>query len=76
MTLIESIKKTGPAELGPGVVSRALDDWCVVCATTGDPIPVSQLKYWNVDTQECFKNAEAALQAHEKRNLEKTDKDS
>ena len=47
-----------------------------MCAHTGEPIPLPQLKYWNVDTQECFKNAEAASAAHEKRNLEKQEKSS
>ena len=33
----------------------------VRCATTGIPIPVDELRYWNVDKQEPYANPEAKL---------------
>lgn len=33
----------------------------VRCAVTGAVIPVEQLKYWNVDKQEAYADAEAAM---------------
>ena len=33
----------------------------MLCAVTGEEIPLSNLKYWNVDLQEPYKDAEAAL---------------
>jgi hypothetical protein len=33
----------------------------VRCAVTGVKIPVDSLKYWNVDRQEAYANAEAAM---------------
>jgi hypothetical protein len=33
----------------------------VLCAVTGARIPLEALKYWNVDKQEAYANAEAAM---------------
>ena len=33
----------------------------VRCATTGVPIPVEELRYWNVDLQEAYSGPEAKL---------------
>jgi len=40
----------------------------VRCAITGKPIPVDDLKYWNVDRQEAYFDADAAWQAYLKYN--------
>ena len=39
----------------------------VVCAVTGQPIPLEQLRYWSVARQEAYLNAEASVQAEERR---------
>lgn len=36
----------------------------VRCAITEKPIPVDDLKYWNVDRQEAYLDADAAYQAY------------
>lgn len=36
----------------------------VRCAMTGKPILIDDLKYWNVDRQEAYIDAEAANQAY------------
>ena len=36
----------------------------VVCATSGERIPLSQLKYWNAERQEAYASAEAATIRH------------
>jgi hypothetical protein len=33
----------------------------VRCAVTGTPIPISDLRYWNVDLQEAYVSPEAKL---------------
>ncbi len=33
----------------------------VRCAVTGAPIPLDELRYWNVDRQEAYANPEAVL---------------
>ena len=33
----------------------------VLCAVTGDPIPVEELRYWSVDRQEAYSTREAVL---------------
>lgn len=35
----------------------------VVCAVTGQPIPLDALRYWSVERQEPYANAEAAMKA-------------
>ncbi len=34
----------------------------VTCAVTGDPIPLSELRYWSVDRQEAYIDARASLE--------------
>ncbi len=41
----------------------------VRCAITGKPIPVDDLKYWNVDRQEAYFDADTAWQAYLKHNF-------
>lgn len=33
----------------------------VVCAVTGERVPLSALRYWSVDRQEAYRDAAAAL---------------
>jgi hypothetical protein len=33
----------------------------VRCAVTGEPIPLEELRYWSVDRQEAYANADAVL---------------
>lgn len=40
----------------------------VVCAVTGEKIPLERLHYWNDDRQEAYKDAAASLEAHKKAN--------
>jgi hypothetical protein len=39
----------------------------VVCAVTGTAIPLDQLRYWSVERQEAYVDAEASLRAQERR---------
>jgi hypothetical protein len=34
----------------------------VVCAVTGEHIPLDELKYWNVDRQEAYASPQAVMQ--------------
>lgn len=43
--------------LSPGTFVR--------CAVTGQAIPIDELKYWNVDEQEAYVDAAAALRRHQ-----------
>lgn len=35
----------------------------VLCAVTGQPIPLGELKYWSAERQEAYVNAEAVMKA-------------
>ena len=35
----------------------------VLCAVTGRPIPLEELRYWSVERQEAYVSAEASLRA-------------
>ena len=39
----------------------------VVCAVTGERIPVDELRYWSVERQEPYASAEIAVAAEEER---------
>jgi hypothetical protein len=39
----------------------------VVCAVTGQPIPLDDLRYWSVERQEAYASAEASVKAEGKR---------
>jgi hypothetical protein len=66
-------KNFAPAE----AVIRYLDgDYVVLkpgsfvrCAVTGRPIPLDELSYWNVDRQEAYVDADAALEAFQRHGL-------
>jgi len=51
----------GSGDAKHAVFMRKLVDYFVYCSITGDEIPLSELKYWNVDRQETFKNAGVGL---------------
>jgi len=36
----------------------------VMCAVTGNPIDLEDLKYWNVDKQEAYESADIALKSY------------
>lgn len=36
----------------------------VLCAVTGEPIPLAELRYWSVELQEPYATAEASLHRH------------
>lgn len=36
----------------------------VLCAVTGEAIPLDSLRYWSVSAQEPYANAEISMQAH------------
>ncbi len=37
----------------------------VRCAVTGVPIPLEELKYWNVELQEAYASPEVVIQRHQ-----------
>ncbi|MEO7276783.1 MAG: DUF2093 domain-containing protein [Sphingomicrobium sp.] len=37
----------------------------VICAITGTPIPLHELRYWSVDRQEPYVDAQASLKAEQ-----------
>ncbi len=39
----------------------------VICAVTGQPIPLDELRYWSVERQEPYASAEASAQAERQR---------
>ena len=43
----------------------------VVCAVTGAQIPLEDLRYWNVDLQEAYANADAAMKRYRETRAKK-----
>ena len=50
----------------PGTFRLLSDGDHVVCAVTGAIIPVHELRYWSVDRQEPYVDAEASLKAEQR----------
>ena len=38
----------------------------VVCAVTGQKIPLEELRYWSIERQEAYASAEASLEAEKR----------
>jgi hypothetical protein len=47
----------------PGTFRLLTDGDHVVCAITGTPIPIFELRYWSVERQEPYIDAEASMKA-------------
>jgi hypothetical protein len=47
----------------PGTFRLLADGDHVVCAVTGTPIPLHELRYWSVERQEPYVDAEASFNA-------------
>lgn len=50
------------------MIKALLKNWYVICSVTGEPISVADLKYWDVERKEVYKDAETALKRHEHLN--------
>ena len=44
---------------------KRLEKYYVPCSITGDPVVLSELRYWNVERQESYKNAAVGLARYE-----------
>lgn len=50
----------------PGTIRVLVPGDFVTCAVTGQPIPLTELRYWSVERQEAYVSAEASLEAERK----------
>jgi hypothetical protein len=50
----------------PGTFRVLSDGDHVICAVTGTAIPLHELKYWSVERQEAYVDADASLQAEQR----------
>ncbi len=50
----------------PGTMRVLTPGDFVLCAVTGQPIPLDELRYWSVERQEAYATAEASAAAHRK----------
>ena len=59
----------GPARLHylPGTFRVLSSGDHVVCAVTGQPIPLDQLRYWSIERQEPYASAAASLEAEQRK---------
>ena len=59
----------GPARLHylPGTFRVLSSGDHVVCAVTGQPIALDQLRYWSIERQEPYASAAASLEAEQRK---------
>jgi len=72
------LNKFGPSGQGEAKVEYLDGDFrlvapgsYVLCAVTGEHIPLDELKYWSVDRQEAYATPEAVLARHYPAQLKK-----
>ena len=59
---ISALQRTsGTEEAKVAAYKKKLESYFVFCSVTGEQIPLCDLKYWNVERNEMYKDAEAAL---------------
>jgi hypothetical protein len=61
--LMQGSGKAARVHYRPGTFRLLSDGDHVVCAVTGVRIPLHELKYWSVERQEPYIDAEASLKA-------------
>jgi len=64
--LMQGSGKAARVHYLPGTFRLLSDGDHVVCAVTGARIPLHELKYWSVERQEPYVDAEASLEAEER----------
>ena len=57
-------RSSGSGEAKHAAYMKKLSGYYVNCFVTGEEIALSDLKYWNVERQEPYKDAEAGLKRH------------
>jgi hypothetical protein len=62
--MLFSNKPQAPAKLryGDGEYQVLKQGTHVLCAVTGEPIPLEMLKYWNVERQEAYSSVHISFQ--------------
>lgn len=58
--LMSSGDKSAKLAFGPNGFRVVKPGPHVLCAVTGEPIPLEELRYWSVDLQEAYASAEIA----------------
>ena len=65
-----------PAHVGEAKVEYLDGDFRILrpgafvrCAVSGEPIPLDELRYWNVDRQEAYANPTASMQREVERRV-------
>ena len=63
--LMSGSGRTARVRYLPGTFRLVSDGDHVVCAVTGAPIPLHELRYWSVERQEPYVDAQASLRAEQ-----------
>ena len=59
---ISALQRTsGTEEAKVAAYKKKLEGYFVFCSVTGEQIPLNNLKYWNVDRNEMYKDCETGL---------------
>jgi len=60
--LVNTISKipsmTDDPKIQHELYTRVVSEWFVICSVTNEQIPVSELKYWDVEKNEVYKSPE------------------
>lgn len=45
-------------------MKRLFKEWGIPCSITGEMIPLSDLRYWNIERNEAYRDANVMLKRH------------
>ncbi len=64
ISLIDVIKQTGNQEMIQQQMTKLLGEWGIHCAITGEMIPLIDLRYWNMEMNEVYRDANIMFKRH------------
>jgi len=62
--LINLIQQSGDYTMIQQQMNKLLGEWGIHCAITGTMISLSKLRYWNMERNEAYRDANVMLKRH------------
>lgn len=72
ISLIKLIQQSGNQGIIQQQMKKLLSEWGIHCSITGDMISLATIRYWNMERNEAYRDADVMLKRHEElRELKK-----
>jgi len=64
ISLINLINRTGSPEMIQQQMRNLFGEWGIRCSVTGDLVPLIRMKYWNMERNEAYRDANIMFKRH------------